>query len=253
MWFVPNSALTDDQLREMPTQVATRYPVAFLNVVEYLSQITVQQPVSITTIPQTAESSLASETLKDLFNKFGSDKSTVHNYHLIYGLIFNLIVAPLKILEIGLGSNNVDIASNMGAHGSPGASLRAFKNFCPLNIVHGADIDKSISVDGCKVFFVDQTIPSSFNLIHMNGEAEYDLIIDDGLHSPDANLITLLFALKHISPRGFVVIEDIPERSLPIWKSIQLFFSQTKFRSAILQTKAAYVFIVTPRSSLFGL
>ena len=49
-----------------------------------------------------------------------------------------------NIFEIGLGSINTKIVSNMGKFGKPGASLRAFRDFCPNAIIYGADIDQSI-------------------------------------------------------------------------------------------------------------
>jgi hypothetical protein len=49
------------------------------------------------------------------------------------------------------------------------------------------------------------------------GVENFDLIIDDGLHSPQANLNSLLFAMKFSKPGGLIWIEDIPLRSLEIW------------------------------------
>ena len=49
-----------------------------------------------------------------------------------------------KIFEIGLGTNNIDIVSTMGKKGHPGASLRAFRDFCPNAEIYGADFDSRI-------------------------------------------------------------------------------------------------------------
>ena len=68
-------------------------------------------------------------TLKFYFNKYKSDKSLNHNYHLIYGALFPDTNKVKKILEIGLGTNNEKLISNMGKNGSPGASVRAFRDF----------------------------------------------------------------------------------------------------------------------------
>ena len=45
----------------------------------------------------------------------------------------------LNIFEVGLGTNNVDVPSNMGKDGKPGASLRAWRDYFP-----NADIDTRI-------------------------------------------------------------------------------------------------------------
>jgi hypothetical protein len=80
--------------------------------------------------------------LASLFDQYGSDKSNHHNYHLLYGgLLGPKRSSQLRILEIGLGTNNPDILSNMGPGGKPGASLRAFRDFCPNAQLFGADID----------------------------------------------------------------------------------------------------------------
>ena len=54
-----------------------------------------------------------------------SDKSTTHTYHILYSYIFHQLGkdAPLKLLEIGLGTNNPALISSMGSAGRPGASL----------------------------------------------------------------------------------------------------------------------------------
>ena len=57
---------------------------------------------------------------------YGSDKGCFrHNYTVVYQLLFkNLTEEPLRIFELGLGTNNEGVKSTMGALGSPGASLR---------------------------------------------------------------------------------------------------------------------------------
>lgn len=253
MWFIPGSALTQEQLRSMPTQVATRMPAAYLRVAKKLGQNQAQPIYNIQDFVYNKSQLLAIDAIGSLFAKYGSDKSVMHNYHLIYGSILSSFENPPKILEIGLGSNNTEIASNMGAQGRPGASLRAFQEFLPNSIVHGADIDNTITVDQCTIFHIDQTDPGTFAKIKEGGESRYDLIIDDGLHSPDANLFTLEFGLGCISDHGFIVIEDIIESALPIWQSLQLYFLFSCFRSYLIKTKSAYVFICTKSSFMPGM
>jgi hypothetical protein len=187
--------------------------------------------------------------LASLFTKHGSDKSTTHNYHLVYGSIIPFFCTPPKILEIGLGTNDPEVASNMGINGKPGASLRAFKELSPQSIVHGADIDSTIKVEGCRVFTIDQTKPKTFDVIKKFGEIAYDIIIDDGLHSPDANLYTLEFALETISDNGFIVIEDIKESALDIWRIVRFGLLGTVFNSHLIKSKSAYMFIASKNPS----
>ena len=67
----------------------------------------------------------------------------------------------LNIFELGLGTNNTDVAYNMGPSGRPGASLKSWKEFLPNSMIYGADIDKIVlfNEDRIKTFYCDQTNP----------------------------------------------------------------------------------------------
>jgi SAM-dependent methyltransferase len=166
----------------------------------------------------------ATHKFADLFNQYGSDKSSHHNYHLLYGpLLSPKRNETLRLLEIGLGTNNTDVVSHMGAHGKPGASLRAFRDFLPNASVFGADIDRSVlfTEERIRTFYVDQTQRESFHqLAGALGPAPLDLVIDDGLHSPNANIATMIFALEALKPSGTFIVEDIAAVSIPVWQTI---------------------------------
>tara|TARA_B100001094_G_C17985601_1_gene697492 strand:- start:89 stop:880 length:792 start_codon:yes stop_codon:yes gene_type:complete len=154
------------------------------------------------------------DELGDLFNDFGSDKAAKHDYYIFYSYILNKLNtdSKLNILEIGLGTNNPNLISNMGITGKPGASLRAFKNFLPNSFIFGADIDKNIlfNESRIKTTYVDQLNDETFkDMDNIFGNIKYDLIIDDGLHSICANLNTLIYALDKVKDNGWIVIEDI--------------------------------------------
>ena len=53
------------------------------------------------------------QELKSLFDLYGSDKANEHNYHHFYGNILKPKSEIKKILEIGIGTNNSDVLSNM--------------------------------------------------------------------------------------------------------------------------------------------
>jgi len=59
------------------------------------------------------------------------------------------------------------------------------------------------------------------------------LIIDDGLHTIEANMNTLLFAMEAIKIGGFIAIEDIPTRTLPVWQVIDRVIDKSRFDSFI--------------------
>ncbi len=183
--------------------------------------------------------------LKELFKKYGSDKSTKHNYYKIYAEIIQALNQPKKIFEIGLGTDNIDIVSTMGIGSKPGGSLRAFRDFQKNCEIYGADLDTRIlfSEERIKTYFVDQTKPESFDDLSKNIGDNFDLMIDDGLHSPNANLHSLEFFLRHIKVGGFAVIEDINVPKKPIWDIVSHLI-EPNFLSVFIRTKSAYMFIV---------
>lgn len=191
------------------------------------------------------ENNKNAKRLKYLFNKYGSDKSKVHNYHLIYGSLFKKIKDVKKILEIGLGTNNDNIISNMGTKGYPGASIRAFRDFFNKAIIYGADIDKKIlfKEDRIKTFFADQTNLTDLKNIFKKTKGNYDLIIDDGLHAPYANVSVIIVSLKYLKKNGYLVIEDIPFKAKPIWQVISNILNK-KYNTFLVKTKQSYVFII---------
>mgnify|MGYP001108611897 CR=1 FL=1 len=153
------------------------------------------------------------EKLGELFNKYGSDKASKHDYYIIYSYILTKLGlnSELNILEIGLGTNNTKILSNMGKNAKPGASLRAFEDFLPKSNIYGADIDKNIlfNENRIKTTYINQLDEKTFENVNNFGNIEYDIIIDDGLHSITANLNTLFFALNKVKKNGWIIIEDI--------------------------------------------
>ena len=89
--------------------------------------------------------------LCEIMGKYGSDKgqsdikNSWHNYTTFYYSIFkDMQNNTLRIFELGLGTNNINIPSNVGANGKPGASLYGWREFFPNSYIFGADIDKDI-------------------------------------------------------------------------------------------------------------
>jgi len=187
--------------------------------------------------------------LSRLFNLYGSDKSTVHNYEIIYCEILKPIRSKkILILEIGIGTNNIKFKSNMGVNGKPGASLRALRDYCPLALVVGADIDKEILIqeDRIRSFYVDQFKPESFAEIDnflVQNNLEIDLLIIDGVHEPTADVNSIVSLIKHLSPGGTIVVEDIKMEYLEIWKTVENHL-RDRYQCYIRSTKSRFVFIL---------
>jgi hypothetical protein len=199
----------------------------------------------IQSVPSSYEETEASSELKACFDKFGSDKSNGHNYHHLYGPILRNRGKVRGVLEFGLGTNNLDVVSNMGSEGRPGASLRAFRDFLPNAKIYGADIDRGILFMENRIatFYVDQTDPATFAELGASVPSDLDLVIDDGLHSPNANIETLKFGLGKIREGGWVVIEDIGSDAIPIWELVAAVLPE-RFQCCLFQAQGALLFAV---------
>lgn len=185
--------------------------------------------------------------LSQKFISYGSDKGEPNNLYKIYAYILSTFsTSNFKLLEIGLGSNNLAVVSNMGLHGKPGASLRAFSDQYPTGTFYGGDIDKDIlfSTEKIQTAFVDQSSRITLEKFFNSFTTKFDLIIDDGLHSPDANLNTFLIATEHCARGGYIVIEDIHSSSRPIWRILQCLLPIHLFECQIVAAWNCDIFIV---------
>jgi len=203
----------------------------------------IEDPVPIEAFINSDDKRTAADQLKVLYDRHGSDKATDHDYHLLYGPILAQRDSVTGLLEVGLGTNNSDVISNMGIDGKPGASLRAFRDFLPKAQIYGADVDRRVlfSDERITTFFVDQTDPRSFDAIADAVGDNLDLIIDDGLHSPNANLATLLFGLERLKVGGWLVIEDIAPAAVPLWQAIVAMMPH-QYDSHVVAAKGAFLF-----------
>ena len=177
--------------------------------------------------------------LSELCEKYGSDKGFVnfdkdkkpykwhpHTYSIYYHAIFNLSRENIKnVFECGLGTNNPNIKSNMTISGTPGASLRVWRDYFFNAKIYGGDIDKEIlfEEERIKTFYVDQLNSNSIKSMWESIEVEeFDIIIDDGLHEPEANYNFFINSFHKLKKNGVFVIEDV--------SNMYLVYLQNKFK-----------------------
>lgn len=182
------------------------------------------------------------EELAAAFDRHGSDKSSAHNYHLIYGPILSDLGNVTALLEIGMGTSDTTLISNMGSSGQPGASLRAFADFLPAAAIFGADVDRNIlfRTDRITTFWVDQTDFSTVETLMDGLPAGLDLVIDDGLHSPNANLAVAHLARRQLRSGGWLVIEDISPSALALWRGISMLL-ELDFCTTLVEARGGFV------------
>ena len=140
--------------------------------------------------------------------------SSWHNYTTVYHALFKDMQAKeLRVFELGLGTNNVNVPSNMGPEGRPGASLYGWAEFFPKAKIFGADIDRNILFQNerIKTYYCDQTNPTEINKMwnHEDLKENFDIIIEDGLHTYEANVCFFENSIHKLNAGGYYIIEDI--------------------------------------------
>lgn len=182
-----------------------------------------------------------SDLISQLCEKYGSDKGgdwfnscpwswLSHTYAYYYSSLFaHNRQSVRKVFECGLGTNNVKFASNMGLGGKPGASLRVWRDYFPNAVIYGADIDRDIlfEEDRIKAYYIDQRDPSTIEIFWRKvGVIDFDIMIDDGLHTFDAGSCLFEHSISKISQNGIYIIEDVTLDDLLMYKT---FFSTKDF------------------------
>lgn len=182
--------------------------------------------------------------LGNLFDSYGSDKKT-HGYDLIYSSIIEELEEIDLVIEIGIGSNNEDILSNMSSKGKPGSSLRSFRDFLPNSQIVGLEFDKNVlfEEERIKTFYFDQNHVDSLDTLPKNLLGNVDILIDDGLHSVVANINSLFFAEKLLKKGGYLIIEDISKLAEDLYQVI-LFIVNDKFSINIYTNNSCLVAVL---------
>lgn len=130
----------------------------------------------------------------------------VHSYLSVYELFLgdrrNFVST---VLEVGIGYPN-------GANGRmrAGDSLRMWEQYFPNAKIYGADINRDafISTDSIACHYVDQTSSASVQQLLDSIGSPCDVIIDDGLHTFNANRVLFETAFPKMAPKGLYFIED---------------------------------------------
>lgn len=140
-----------------------------------------------------------------LFNKYGCDKSSKHHYDNIYHpQLMHLRDKPIKLLEVGIFR---------------GESLQAWLDYFPNAEIFGIDVftrvdPKQIAVlqnPRVKWFKMDSTSHGVTEALRafVGEDIKFDVIVDDGLHTPRANADTFSNLIPLLADDGKYFIEDV--------------------------------------------
>jgi hypothetical protein len=156
----------------------------------------------------------ADSDLCRIMRRYGCDKGDRwHNYTKLYSVLFSAIRGkPFNLFELGLGTTNPDLPSHMGPEYKPGASLRGWREYFENATIVGADIDRDILFQDQRIstYFVDQE--DSLSVTQLWNEVSvkpFQIMIDDGLHTFEANRTMLLNSINKLTSSGFYIIEDV--------------------------------------------
>jgi hypothetical protein len=136
-----------------------------------------------------------------------------HTYGTIYHNLFYHCRENINLVfECGIGTNNININHNMTINAKPGASLRVFRDYFPKAHIYGADIDNKILFQEKRIFTfeVDQLNIQSIKKMWLKiNKNNFDLIIDDGLHTCEAAFNLFINSFEKLRIGGIYIIEDV--------------------------------------------
>lgn len=156
---------------------------------------------------------MKSPTMTELGEWNSSDK-VKHKYTFLYDELFTPIrYSPVRILEIGYAR---------------GRGTRTLAEYFPRGVIHSFDIEPNPKhynhltkelKKRIKLYQGDQSDPKSIQQVlywvynsprnrNKRGYRQFDIIIDDGSHEPDHQLISFKTLWPEVLPGGLYIIED---------------------------------------------
>jgi len=204
-----------------------------------LSKVASEYTPVIPTTWEDGEKTQDAEDLGNLLAHYGSDKSTSHNYHLLYAKLLKRN-APFALLEVGLGKISKVISGDC-------ASIKAFRDWAPNARLYGMDIERRLlfQEDRIRTFWADQFDEASLIKAAGNITEPLDLIIDDGLHRPWPNFNTIHALLPLLKESGTMVIEDIEDNHY-FWPPMIAALS-SKYECKFVRIKTSYICTITAK------
>lgn len=178
--------------------------------------------------------------LCEIMTRYGSDKgSGHHNYTVIYDNLFSEVREnKINLLEIGIGSTNPNIPSNMGLEGKPGASLYGWREYFNNGLIYGADIDHTtlFTSERIKTIYCDQTSEISMKLMLKELNTSFDIIIDDGYQNFNANYNSLINCLPYLNKdNGIYIIEDVKQTEISYYSDELLNNLKDRFKLSFIK------------------
>lgn len=149
--------------------------------------------------------------LIELARQYGCDKYYSHSYVEFYQELFSSMKIK-RLLEIGIGFE--DLMKPFVPFYIHGASLKMFRDYLPEASIFGCDIreDALFFDERIWTLLCDQSNPDSLlhMMLHILG-GRLDVIIDDGSHVTDHQIISAKTLLPYVNTGGVYIVEDCQE------------------------------------------
>ena len=125
-----------------------------------------------------------------------SDKIEYHGYHRFYPwFLAHMKSEVVNLLEVGIENTE---------------SLKLWSSYFDKLNLHGIDIEeKSFEDSSVTLHKVDQSNTDELEKFAKTVNIQFDVIVDDGSHVPDHQMLTLENLWKLVKPGGIYIIEDI--------------------------------------------
>ncbi len=125
----------------------------------------------------------------------GTDKILYHGYHRFYPYFFShMRDSKISLLEIGLDAN---------------ASVKLWKDYFSKVTIYGVDIEDKKAIEGVIFFKGDQSKIEDLIRIKNQIPETLNIIIDDGSHVPEHQMLTFNLLWDKLKGGGAYIIEDI--------------------------------------------
>src|SRR5688572_15825869 len=147
-------------------------------------------------------------TLTELAKKYGVDKLHRHSYLPTYERILGNMKVN-RLLEVGVGFR--DLMAPFVPFYVHGASLRMWSDYWPDANIYACDLreDALVNERNIRSWCADQSKPYDMGRLIANCGGKCEIIIDDGSHEYEHQIITATTLLPWVMPHGGVyVIED---------------------------------------------
>jgi len=161
-----------------------------------------------------------------LFKKYLLDKHLDygHDYVPVYSEVLNGKNVS-NLLEIGIGcieENQMSHLISNGVNYKTGNSLRMWKELFEGANIYGIDIFEQAMINGeerINTFVCDQSNEIQLLDLMKKINKPLDIIVDDGSHLLDHQILTFFILENYLSEHGIYIIEDIFSNNIEQWET----------------------------------